>query len=139
MREKAKVIEDKGDYIIAKIERHSACSKCDQNCGLALDEKAEDMIVDIKKKNDITYHKGQLIFLEMKENRLVFSALMIYLLPLISMIAGYFAGDYLFNREGAGIIGSLIFLLLSFIFLKYYNNKIKNQDQFQPEISEIIK
>ncbi|MFW6006963.1 MAG: SoxR reducing system RseC family protein [Bacillota bacterium] len=143
MQEIAQVIEDKGDTVLVKVDRHSACSKCDKNCALANDHEQDEIVVEVE-NSSFNLNKGQQVILQMKEENLVFSALIIYLMPLIFMITGYFIVNWFLGifpvnlGENYGILGSAVFLILSFYFIKKINNRLKYNKNFQPQIINIV-
>lgn len=143
MIEIGQIIETSAGKARVKIERHSLCSKCTNNCHLAGDnhEREEfEIIVD----NVIGAREGQLVKLEMSEESLVVASLIIYLIPLIGVILGYFIGVFfaplvsLENKESSGIIGSVFFLLLSFLLVRYFDRIMGKQTRYQPQLIEIV-
>ena len=142
MQEEGEVIADKGDKVLIKVERNSACKKCDQNCDLAQNHDQDELLVKINKKN-FALKKGQRVILEMAEKNMVFSALIVYLLPLLFMIGGYFFTGWLltglgvFTEEIYNILGSIVFLLISFYIVRKINNILENNEDFEPEITDI--
>ena len=157
MQEIAEVIEDKGQSVLVKIERHSACKKCDKkNCGLANHDQ-DEVIFEINKDNhklkqrekiQRKFKKGEMVKLEMKEGNLIFSALIVYLFPLIALVMGYFITDWLNSEIGQitegisgqniSIFGSLIFLGLSFLVIRKINNNLQSNKNFEPKIVKIM-
>lgn len=143
MQEIGEIVADKEKKVIVKVVRNSACSKCDKDCSLAGESDQDEIKIELD-KNSFNLKKGQKVLIEMGGTRVVLSALIVYLFPLISMIIGYFASFYIlgfFNinvGEAAGVIGSGIFLLLSFYFIKKINNKIQGNKKFQPQIIKKI-
>lgn len=94
MEEQGLVLENRGDEALVKITRHSLCSRCAQKCPMASMEHETDEI-EVLVSNPVGAEKGQLVKIEMGEKSLVTASLLIYLVPVIFLIAGYFAGIYL--------------------------------------------
>lgn len=140
MEEKGVITKVEEKYVRVKIERHSACSKCDRQCGLAVDSEKEETIVNIKRQkgDDFSLQTGQQVVLEMEEKSLIFSALLIYIFPLLVMIAGYFLLERIYQREAWGIIGALIGLATGFGLVKLVDMKFKQTGQLEPRIKRII-
>ena len=142
MHEEGEVIADKGDKVVVKVERNSACEKCDQNCDLAQNHDQDELLVKINKKN-YDLKKGQKVILEMSEKNMVFSALIVYLFPLLFMIGGYFFTGWLltelgvFPAETYNILGSIVFLFISFYIVRIINNILENNEEFAPKITGI--
>ncbi len=95
-------------------------------------------------KNTFEIEKGQKVLVEMGEKNMVISALIVYLFPLIALIAGYFISFYIFDffnihlGEIEGIIGGIVFLGISFLMIKKINQKLAANKKFQPQIVEVI-
>lgn len=142
MEELATVIESKGNKASVKIIRHSACSKCTQKCELAESHEQDELVVEVD--NQVGAVEGELVRLEIEEQHLVFAALIIYLLPLILMIAGYFVGDWIAMDLGiqtgqiAGIIGTLFFLFISFLLIKLVNPYLEKKTGFKPVMKKVV-
>ena len=74
---------------------------------------------------------------------MVFSALIVYLFPLLFMIGGYFFTGWLltelgvFPAETYNILGSIVFLFISFYIVRKINNLLENNEDFEPVISGI--
>lgn len=143
MEEIGRIMELNGKEALVKIERHSACSKCTHKCNLASSTHESDEI-KVKVNNPIGASKGQLVKLEMREEPLVLASLIVYLIPLLGLITGYFAGIWLAPTlgyragEGIGIIGSLVFLAISFIMVRIIDNLLGKKKNFHPWIKEIL-
>ena len=144
MEEQGLVLENRGDEALVKITRHSLCSRCAQKCPMASMEHETDEI-EVLVSNPVGAEIGQLVKIEMGEKSLVTASLLIYLVPVIFLIAGYFAGIYLSGfiydttpGETAGIIGSIVFLLLSFLVVSYIDKKLGQKQKYQPVIKKII-
>lgn len=143
MEEIATVIKKNENKAELKIIRYSACSKCDISCSLAGDNHDQkEMILEVEDK--IGAEKGDQVLVEMKEKNLILATLLIYLGPIIFMILGYFIGLWFAARlgfeasESAGIMGTVIFLILSFLLNKSLNSFWGQNSDFQPKIKKII-
>ncbi|MEC9489548.1 MAG: SoxR reducing system RseC family protein [Halanaerobiales bacterium] len=142
MKERARVIKKENDQSLVQIIRTSACSHCDEKCMLA-DDSHEVEEMEVLVNDPIGAEVGSTVELEMGARPILFSALVVYLLPLVAIIAGYFAGSSWFsgiinNSEVAGIIGSGIGFLLSFAFLRIFDKKAGSKSYFHPEISRVV-
>lgn len=145
MEEKGVIVENNKDHLLVRIERHSACSSCDKNCGLALDSEKEEEYVQINKDQqkeeqaeNVSFHPGQEIVLEMGEKKLVLSAFLVYVLPLLTMFSGYFLLETLYGTELWGVLGSGLGLGLGFLVIRFINNRLVDEDEFSPRIKNII-
>lgn len=138
VEEKGIIVDEKSDYVLVKVIRHSACGDCDKNCGLSVDAEQKETTFEIKKEPYTNYKKGQQVILEMEEKNFVLVVLFVYVFPLILMIGGYFLLEALFGTEASGILGSLGGLALGFLIVKRINQKILNNSSFEPQIKEIL-
>ncbi|GAB6098447.1 SoxR reducing system RseC family protein [Halanaerocella petrolearia] len=134
MKEIGKVMVNKGKVAIVKIERHSACSKCKKNCELAKDHEQDELLVEVN--NEIGAYEGQRVKLELEGSNLVSAALLVYSFPLLALVGGYFIGDKFIIQQGevGGIIGAIVFLVLSVVVIKILGRKMNPQSK----ITEII-
>ncbi|MFP4661801.1 MAG: SoxR reducing system RseC family protein [Halanaerobiales bacterium] len=145
MEEHGFVLENKGDKALVRIQRHSLCSKCTNKCQLAVEDSHEIDEIEVTVENPVGAESGQEVKIEMGEQPLIIASLIIYILPLISLIIGYFAGLFFATllgfapTEGTGIIGSLVFLGLSFLLIKNLDKNLGRKKNYNPIIKQIIK
>ena len=143
MEELATVVKRKKNKAEIKITRHSACSKCDKSCSLSGDSHDQDEIV-LEVKDEIGVKSGDQVLVEMEKGNLLFATIVVYLIPIILMIAGYFFGVWMASLlniasvELAGIAGTFIFLIISFLINKLFDSHLKKMSSFQPTIKRII-
>ena len=139
MEEIARVVRviDKNSAEV-EIRRHSACSECG-GCGHGKSENARFQVL-----NPIKAQEGEIVLLEMATSNLMTAVMIIYLLPLIDLIAGYVVGTWLnttfhfMKGEGFAIICGLIFFALTFVFVKYYDKRAGFKSGFKPRITKVI-
>ncbi|MEC9489700.1 MAG: SoxR reducing system RseC family protein [Halanaerobiales bacterium] len=143
MEELATVVKKKSEKAEVKITRYSACSKCDKSCSLAGDSHDQDEIV-LEVEDRIGVTPGDQVLVEMEKGNLLFATIVVYVIPIFLMIAGYFFGVWmaaLLNiaaAEVAGIAGTFVFLILSFLINKLFNSHLKEKSSFEPKIKRII-
>lgn len=144
MREKACVVDVEGNKAKVVVTRHSACSKCNEDCILGLDESHEKDEIYVKVKNDKNAEVGDTVNIELKNSSLVLGSLMIYLVPLLFFVIGYFVGanlSFLFgsiSQELTGILFSFIFLYISYLFTKRVDKRLSKNKKFQSKITGIV-
>ena len=143
MEEFAKVIEDRGDSVLVRVIRNSLCSKCDKDCGLSTNTHDTDEI-DVEVNNSMGAKEGNYVKLELEEKSLVLASLIVYIFPILSFIGGYFLTNFSLSILGygtgeiTGIIGSLSFLILSFLLIRVLNFKLKVMGIFQPKMIDVL-
>lgn len=144
MEEIGQVIKQEGNEALVKIERHSLCSKCHNKCQLAIGNSHEKDEIEVKVSNPVGATSGQKVKIKMGNQPVVMSSIIVYLIPLFSLITGYFFINYLIKRlgyfptEGSGIIGALLFLGLSFLLIRFIDRLLGKQKKYQPVIKKVI-
>lgn len=144
MREKACVVDVDGNKAEVVVTRHSACSKCNEDCILGLDESHEQDEIYVEVNNDKNAEIGDTVNIELQDSSLVLGSLMIYLVPLLFFILGYFVGtnfSFLFgsiSKELTGILFSFLFLYISYLFTKRVDKRLSKNKKFQSEITGIV-
>lgn len=144
MEESATVVKSKKNKAEVRITRYSACSKCDKSCSLAGDSHDQDEIV-LEVEDSIGVTAGDQVLVEMEKGNLLFATVVVYLIPIFLMITGYFLGAWMASLFGiaavevAGIAGTFIFLILSFLINKIFNSYLEKNSSFKPKIKRVIK
>ncbi|MCK4258606.1 MAG: SoxR reducing system RseC family protein [Halanaerobiales bacterium] len=126
------------DEKMAEIElcRHSACGKCGQ-CSHGENTRFEV-------HNPIQAQVGDVVVLKMETRHLLTAVMMVYMLPLVTLIVGYGLGSWfnsllkIWQGEGFAIITGLIFMGLTFVGVKFYDRKLGLKSGFHPEIIKVI-
>ncbi len=143
MEQLAKVLHNNGDKALVKIERQSACQECHRECLLAVNEhEVKDMEVEVD--NPVQAKAGQTVKIEMNEANLVMASLIVYILPILGMITGYFLGSWIGSRflllsaNTSGIIGSFILFFLVFLMVRMIDLRLKDNKGYHPQITKVI-
>ena len=79
----------------------------------------------------------QVVF-ESDTGKVIFSAVLIWVMPLLSMFVGYIVGTK-FAGGFLPIVTAFVFLILAFIFLKFLDNTISGGKTFYPRITKILR
>ncbi len=101
--------------------RESACSgDCHQcpGCGAA----QQKMLLTAQ--NPIGAQPGDQVVMEAESSAVLKAAVMLYILPVVLFIAGYLAGEWLWQN---GIVLSLVGLLLGFMLVGAYDRHISKK------------
>ena len=137
MIEQAAVIvalETQADISIATLEivRKTACGLCGQTrgCGNSIWGKLlNHKSVNFTAQNSIDANVGDSVIVGIDEAALVKSALLLYIVPLVSMFFGAILASQLIGAEAASILGAGAGLVLGFLWVKghtagrtYYQN-----------------
>jgi sigma-E factor negative regulatory protein RseC len=123
---------------LAKVCLHAkgACEECPSygNCESGEETQMKETVAI----NKINAKIGDSVIMELPAGKTLTSAFVIYILPIILLIVGYFVGDALFDNEIGAIIGSLLFFVTSFFILRFINRYLNNIDSFKPIIIKIV-
>ena len=112
----SRVLEDGAAEVIR--QRESACSGDCHNCsGCGATKQTVVLCVE----NPIGAKAGDWVVMEAKSSAILKAAAALYILPLVLFIAGYLAGEYLWQK---GILVSLCGLLLGFILVKLLDRRM---------------
>lgn len=134
------ITEIKGNVAEVEVKRVSACGGNCSSCGGSC--SAPSMKISIK--NTLNAKKGDYVEISVKTNKIIFSAFIVYVIPLINMVIGIIAGTKIFsnisntNGEMFGFLIGLIFLVLSFFILKRIDNKMKKRNYLTFHMKKII-
>ena len=117
-----------------EVVRKTACGLCGQTsgCGNAFWGKLfAHKSSSFKAQNTINAQVGQTVVVGIDETAVMKSALILYLLPLVTMFAGALLAVQIVNADASAILGALLGLLLGFFWLKahvagrvYYQNHL---------------
>lgn len=110
-----------------------------QLCGVA---EACMPVNDAGRKITIPYSNANLrvgnkVRIIVKPKIRIISALMVFVIPIIFLIIGYFIGIKIFETENVAIAFSFLGLLLSFGLLWVMNKIISNGQNFIPAVVEL--
>jgi positive regulator of sigma E activity len=123
MIERGVVIKNDLNGIDVRMHPSSAC----KSCGACFVNEGEIQVLRINQILDVC--EGDSVEIEVKPSFAIKSALLIFFLPLLMMLFGYFLFQNFLNFTNIfniykGIIGAFLGLILSFVGLYFYDRKI---------------
>jgi len=137
--EQGEVVAVHGNTATVKIKANESCEKC----RLCKRISSTEMIVDALFTKPV--HEGDRVVLSIKPGTIVKSAIILYILPLIGLIIGYYSGKFIGSALRITIKGelfpasiSLIFLFLTFIPIRLYDRKKQGDSRFRVHITDHI-
>ena len=122
----------RGDIADVEISRSTACGDNCASCGLCSGRTAI-----VKATNKINAAEGDTVLMEMADKTVLGTAFLVYVIPLILLVCGYFAGYELGGTELFGIIAGFVLMALSFPPIIYLDRR--KRQSYLPEITEIVK
>jgi sigma-E factor negative regulatory protein RseC len=115
MINKGVVQEINGEHIKVHLYRDSACAHC-SGC-----DSRSKMGSSFNFKCDRNLSLGDIVTFEIEDSSLLNIAAVVYLMPAIFMIIGYFLGQNLGFNEGKRVLMSFIFLGISFAAIYFFD------------------
>lgn len=114
-----------------EITRSSACGDNCASCGLCPGRSAT-----VEAENRQGAITGDTVIIDMADKKVLGAAFLVYIVPLIALIAGYFAANAVFGSEALGIIFGFALMLLTFALLMLADKRIKHC--YTPHITQIV-
>lgn len=121
IEEYAIVTKSAGTTATLEIERRTACGLCGQKrgCGNAtwgkmLGHDSHDFTAE----NQINAQVGDSVVVGIDEQAVLNSAFFLYVVPLVGLLIGTLAADYLFKNQFYVILGAVLGLVLGFLWVK---------------------
>ncbi|NQU17667.1 MAG: SoxR reducing system RseC family protein [Candidatus Saganbacteria bacterium] len=124
MKTKGKISKLLSDDIVEVIcEPNSACEKCK---GCSMSSSGE---IILKAKNNMRAKVGDGVEVEVEEAEGIRAAFIVFIFPIIGLLFGYFIGTKFSSAEYVGVIGALVFMVITFLFLNLYDRylSLKNE------------
>jgi len=121
MEEKGRVVKVENGVAKVEMERTSSCARC----GICLQGSGEKMI--LYAKDSLGVHPGDEVLVSMESKEVLKAAFLIYLFPLIGLIAGYLIGRTIFGTENVGILFAGFGFFGVFFLLYEYDKRLKSR------------
>lgn len=142
LRESAVVIGYENGIAKVKCQSQSACGQCaaKNSCGTSslseLNGKRGEHIFNVETMMPL--REGQMVEIGLEEKSMLLSALLMYIVPLLTLLIATLLSDYISENE---IIRALIIFIataLSFVLIKRYTKKLGQQTEFQPVLLRVL-
>ncbi len=143
IEESAVVVRIDGQYAWVATERRSTCGQCavQKGCGTSTMARwFERKMQDMRVLNQIDAHVGDQVVVGLKEDALVKSSLMMYILPLVSMIVSVLVGQWLLSlwyptaAEAILILFAVTGLGVAWGLIRWFHHRVKFNSDYQPVI-----
>lgn len=125
MGEKGQVIELKANIAVVKMERTEACAKCRACEGLGKHE----MVIEAKNLCDADV--GDTVEIDLESQNFLKAIGIMYGIPLITLMLGFVIGYILIKNEFLSFALGIIFMLLTYLWIKQKEPYWKKQN-FSP-------
>jgi len=135
------VKKTEGNEAVVEIQRTSACGESCASCkGGCIPTKNYVEALNLPEAK-----KGQRVKIELQTKKVLNAAIIMYLMPLLSIFIGVLLGIWAggnmgdgSNQEAVGIATGLAFLGLSFVGIRIWDRSRKNSKKVEIVISKII-
>lgn len=120
MRETGIIISQEKDQATVQMARGEKCDGCN------LCSMAEDGRMRVTALNKINAGVGDMVEVEIPPGKIVGYSMLLFIMPILMMILGYFAGKAVFtfsHGESSGILGSIGGLVLSFVIIRLIDRR----------------
>ncbi len=114
-----------------KIKRSSSCGESCASCGLC---PGRDVLVSAI--NSANAKQGDTVLIYMSDRKVLNAALLVYIIPIIMLIFGYFLGECIFKSEILGIASGFCLMVITFVIVFFTDKYLKKQ--YTPNIVKII-
>jgi len=135
--ERATVSYIEGEHAFLETEGSSACGSCSSqsSCGSVRLIKRPSSYLKIQ--NTLNLEAGDLVVLGLAPEKLLFSTILVYLLPLFSLFFFALIGKTL-GGELLSIIAGVAGLLLSLVFIKKFLGRSDVARSFEPQLIRVV-
>jgi sigma-E factor negative regulatory protein RseC len=125
---------------VVKLRRSSGCDACEAR-GSCHAEGDENMLVEVE--NELHAEEGDTVEVSMPTRSVAKMALVVYLGPVVALIAGAFVGDALgksfqIASPLASVAGGLVLLAASLLALKGYDRFAQSRPEYHPHMTRIL-
>ena len=114
-----------------EIQRSSACGESCASCGLCPGQTAV-----VTASNDIHATVGDRVTIDMADKKVLGAAFLVYIVPLIALIAGYFIGYAAFKSELPSVGIGFLLMAVTFGIIILCDKKLKKR--YTPRIVSIV-
>ena len=142
LRESAVVISYENGIAKVKCQSQSACGQCaaKNSCGTSslseLNGKRGEHIFNVDTLMPL--REGQIVEIGLEEKSMLLSALLMYVVPLLTLLIATMLSDCISDNEILRAILLFGLTAFSFIFVKSYSRKLGQQTEFQPVLLRVL-
>ncbi len=129
-----------GNYVVIEASAISFCSSCSNHDCSVRESRSRELVI----KNTMGATVGDRVFFEISSKGIVLSSIVLYGLPLVFFITGILLGSLiklplLNDRDSAGILSGIIFLLISFVIMRIVSKYIVQHNTITPTMIKVEK
>ena len=142
LRESAVVIGYENGIAKVKCQSQSACGQCaaKNSCGTSslseLNGKRGEHIFNVETMMPL--REGQMVEIGLEEKSMLFSALLMYIVPLFTLLLATLISPYFTENELARTAIIIISTAIAFIAIKRYSQKFSSKEEFKPVLLRVL-
>ena len=114
-----------------EIARSTACGENCASCGLC-----SNKTILVSAVNDVGAAVGDTVEIDMADRKVLGAAFLVYIVPLIVLIAGYCAAYAVFKSELFAVVAGLLLMAFTFLVIRYIDKSLK--EKYTPHIVRIL-
>lgn len=145
LEEEGRVVRIEDGYAIIHTERGTSCDGCSAKSSCHTMTDSSSSLMEMRAINSVGAKVGDRVKVAIDSIVLLKSSFLVYVLPLIVMIAGGIIGDNYArkNMPGsdpdliAGAVG-IVSLVISFLLIRLWNKSLEKKKEYQPQVIRII-
>lgn len=129
----------------ARVEaaRNSACAQCSSrsSCSqgvLSQWSRGRTVEIDVLNPNNLPVSPGQQVLIGLEEGGVMRASLLLYLVPLLMLVAGALIASALGAGEGVQILAAVVMLLAGFGGVRYWTQHSAELSRYQPVLLKIL-
>lgn len=142
LRESAVVISYENGIAKVKCQSQSACGQCaaKNSCGTSslseLNGKRGEHIFNVETLMPL--REGQIVEIGLEEKSMLLSALLMYIVPLLTLLLSTLISDYISHNEILRTILIFFSTAISFIVVKIYSRNLAQKTEFHPTLLRVL-
>lgn len=142
LRENAVVVDYQNGVATVKCHSKSACGQCaaKSSCGTAalaeLNGEHSEHIFTVATITPVSI--GQTVEVGLEERPLLFSILLVYVIPLVTLLCATLIGASLFLQEWMNAMFIFFSTALSFVIVRFLAQKLQRKSAYQPILLRVL-
>lgn len=137
IEEQGRVVDIDNEGVWIEVEKQSACAACSARAGcgqrlLAERSAAKRVVICVENRADVSVSVDDRVVVGIEEGAFMKASLALYLLPLLTLIAGAGIADLLQWSEGVVAIFGLSGLLAGLLAVRYISRHWHRAHEYQP-------
>jgi sigma-E factor negative regulatory protein RseC len=130
---------------LARVEaaRNSACAQCSSrsNCSqgvLSQWSRGRSVEIEVLNPDNLPLAPGQQVLIGLDEGGLMRASLLLYLVPLLLLVAGALVASMLGASEAIQMLTAALMLLVGFVAVRFLTRNTAELSRYQPVLLKIL-